>query len=346
MALRFMSGFDAITSTNDLFDMDNGPSWISGLTFNATGGVRGGGSLEATGSTGNALLWEELASPFRAIRFAGYFYWSGSAYSSSSPWLRVYRRNSAASVYDGTVVNITSSGEISAFRQDSTSQENVQTSSAVMAVDTWHYVEVYINSSSGVAQIRINGTEVLSATGIAMQGAFSAIIDGSSYSIGCRTGEFWDDLIIMDNSGTEFNDFLGVQLIETFYPDGAGDRTELTPLSGNNWENVDDPTSDGDTSYVSGGTSGLADLYTVDSSALTLAEVTAVRVTNVSKVPTQIAQGTAPMLKSGTTEFTKQYKFGEGDYTFKSVYYLQNEDTTSDWTAGDISSIQIGMEIE
>jgi len=130
--------------------------------------------------------------------------------------------------------------------------------------DTWHYGEfkVKIHDSLGEFVVKIDGVEVLNATGLdTRNGGASGVID--LFQIGAQRGDdfHFRDLVLMNEQGSAFNDFIGPVIVEAVLPNGAGDLAEWTPDTGNNHERVDETTPDGDSSYVESTSAGDRDAY-------------------------------------------------------------------------------------
>ncbi|MCB1865181.1 MAG: hypothetical protein KDG50_07095 [Chromatiales bacterium] len=104
---------------------------------------------------------------------------------------------------------------------------------------------------SGSADLNNGGTGV--ATYVAMRNT-----NGSVFAA-------WDDLYVLDNTGSDLNDYLTSSFkIESLFVTAAGDLAQWTPSAGSNYQNVDENTAsghDGDTTYNSAGSTGLIDAH-------------------------------------------------------------------------------------
>jgi len=147
----------------------------------------------------------------------------------------------------------------------------------VLALNQWHCVEVrhLINNTTGVVQVKLDGTLVIDYTGDTQKDATTNIATiqfKSTYvtSGGWRiTTGYIDDIAINDTSGTKNNSWPGLGGIVWCPVDGDGMVSEMTPSAGDdNYACVDEvPASDDD--YVSGlASEGNTDFYTIDESNL------------------------------------------------------------------------------
>lgn len=157
-----------------------------------------------------------------------------------------------------------------------------QTGPGVVTTNRWYGLEAEVvvgGSGAGSCSIWLNGTEILTATGIDTSGSSgstcSAVALGDINDNGLN-GMQADDFRIWDNTGSTQNAPLGASLEDsrliTKLPSAAGAYTQFTPNGASaNWQCVDDNPPDGDTSYVSGSTAGLQDAYDMPTAGFTAA---------------------------------------------------------------------------
>ena len=133
--------------------------------------------------------------------------------------------------------------------------------------------------------------------------------------------------------------------VETLRPNGAGSLAELTTNCSNNWQCVDEVTSDDDGTYNRGsGNSWLYDLYAVTNSTVGTGTVDSVIVyTNVQgnggnrKTKTYIQTNSSTYLGSQITP--------SSSYAIYSTTYITNPQSSSAWTWTEIDAIEIGAGI-
>ncbi|MDE3016307.1 MAG: hypothetical protein KGI29_05215, partial [Pseudomonadota bacterium] len=133
---------------------------------------------------------------------------------------------------------------------------------AVIPGAVWQYIEVYgvIAATGGAVTVRVNETVVLSVVSADTSYRGSTGVDQISFSYNVVV----DDFYICDNSGASLNNFLGNTRVPAQFPNGAGSSTQWTPTGSAsfNWQLASNPYMD-DSSYVSCGTPGDIDLYTL-----------------------------------------------------------------------------------
>lgn len=150
----------------------------------------------------------------------------------------------------------------------------IATGTTTIITGTWYYVEIkaVINGASGTAELHLNGAAEIAST---TANFGSTGVDGVYLNSGGWHDLVFDDLIVLDNTGTVNNDFLGDGRVVLLSATADGAHTDWTPTGGgSHYTQINDATPNGDTSYVSDATPGHIDTYTfsdVDSGATVFA---------------------------------------------------------------------------
>ena len=141
------------------------------------------------------------------------------------------------------------------------------TSILTLTAGAYAYIElkVLINSTVGTIDLHVNGTSWLSLTGQNTQASANAY--AQVIQLGTDTGNTatwdYDDLYVLDGTGSANNAFLGDTRVQALRSTGAGHSTQFALGAGtSNWEAVSEATEDGDTTYVDSATAGQIDTYT------------------------------------------------------------------------------------
>jgi hypothetical protein len=157
-----------------------------------------------------------------------------------------------------------------------------------------------------------------------------------------------DDIYIADTSGSENNDFLGDIRIDAIHPNGAGNHTDLTPSTGNNYECVDEIAID-EADYVEGVNATDKDSYTYGSVPTDLddAGIIGLQIRNFGK---RTAAATNikidPFIRTGSTDYSQAVQdlpdsFGE----VRGDIVLDDPSDSGDWTQAKINACEFGMEV-
>ncbi len=207
------------------------------------------------------------------------------------------------------------------------------------AARQWYYIEwkVYIHPTAGTSEIRINGQTVQTLTGLDTDTGYLAS-KVKLYSFG-NDGSF-DDLYICDGSGTEFNDFLGPQQIQTIRP--TSDDTANWDASDvvSHYELINENPTDGDASYLYSDTLGTQDLFGY--SDVSLDTINAVRVVTTARIDGS-AWNLVQVCDTGT-EATEHVAISSTSYGVSEWIMLSDPDGSS-WTTTTLNAAKFGFKV-
>lgn len=218
------------------------------------------------------------------------------------------------------------------------------TSPGLVTGGVWVYVEIkaVIDDSSGSAEVRINGSSVLSLTSQDTQNGGTGVIDNIIIR---SSGSNWDfdDIYIADDQDGVNDDFLGDVRVQYLEPVDNGSTNEWTPLAGENWENVDDTAPDGDSTYNSFSLATADDLYECAALAGSPTAVHAVQVVIRVREDDAVGHTVAPLIRaSGTTEAGTAVTVNN-NYATKTEVWNANPDTSA-WDPADFP-IEAGVRL-
>ena len=206
----------------------------------------------------------------------------------------------------------------------------------------WHYVEAKINITSGAWEIRVNNVTL--ATGTDTLDAVNSEVDRVMFNSSEITG--FADMYILDDQGTLNVDFLGDSICRGIVPNGAGDSTQWTPDSGNNWERVDETGDPDAASYVESSTDGQVDLYTFTD----LGGVNDVRGVHILAHAQNTGMGNAKLIfqakHNGNTASSIAHRLGQKTSMYYRSIFEVDPDGNTQWLAGDVAVSQFGIEVE
>lgn len=252
-------------------------------------------------------------------------FWDGGTLGMN---LRTQAGGSELQIYRGTTLVETSVGA------------NIQT-------NTWMYVEMKVkcNNSTGTYDVKVNGTTVLTATGVDTQAGSNAYHDTCRLR-GSGVTCFYDDFYVCDSSGSDNNDFLGNVKVVAIFPDGddTTNWTTSTP-SANHYENVDETTVDDDTSYVEDDTTNTTDLY--DYAALpTLGTIMGLQInTDCRETDATSYDIKMPIESSGNQYDGSAETVGSVSWVTRRRIEGTNPDTSNAWTESEINAAKFGIKV-
>jgi len=245
--------------------------------------------------------------------------------------------------YDGTSlavnIRVNTNGTLSVYL------DNVLlgTSALALSSNTWYYLELKVltHASAGTVDLVINTDNWLSLSGIDTQ------IGSHAYATAFRLGSsnvttLYDDLYLLDSSGSINNDFLGIRKVSAIRPNAAGDSTQWIPDSGTNYDRINEMELDEDTSYVETGTTTNKDLYNYDP-AINMTSIDGIQIITEVKA-TSGSMELQNITKSGSTENAQSCgTIISTDYVTCSSISEVNPDTSNPYTPAEIDAAQFGI---
>lgn len=246
---------------------------------------------------------------------------------------------------------------ISVIRYDGGANTVLSTSGQAVPASSstgFFYVEFMgkIDTSNGNYELRIDGTRWLSGSGLNTSSTGDSlanqvrVINNSAVADGSVT--IIDDFYIADedDAGGDANitGFAGPVKIAYQPINGAGASSEWTPLSGSNYQNVDETTGeDGDTSFVATLTEGAVDLYAVQSFEVVNATVKAVAVHSWLKKMDGLSRPVTPMTYVSGAEYAGDEAETAASYERVFQAFEKNPATGAVWTRAQVAAAQFGM---
>ncbi len=356
MALLWMEGWEWLTGSESRDDvttrMEEHRYWSTSIGTGAGALFTSRGSFQGLELDSGHLFYTPSLKDFGASTedtFIGGLYLKTPSSLGATNLFRVYCGPDVQ-----FTITILATGELELNRGTSTS---ISTTTTQLVVSNEYYLEfkVKVDNSAGtfevkIADITLNGDDATTSTDHTDTG-----LDTRATSLG--TEVTWDrvrlsstmnsmlidDLYICDGSGSVNNDFLGNLYVETIEPDGAGTTTDLTPSAGSNYQNVDEATIDGDTTYNTADADNEIDLYTM-TDVTNPGDIAGVQVQANVRITESDPRQLSLLTRHGTTN-------GEGDtftiaddnYRGRLMIHETNPDTAVAWTNADITAIECGI---
>lgn len=243
-------------------------------------------------------------------------------------------------------VAVNNSGGVRVFRLQNTT--NIEESATgLIEPNKWYYLEMKATiANSGSYEVRLDGVDVVSGTGDTQQTnpfADRVRLVGRNTS-SATVWPNYDDFYVLDTTGTP-NDFLGPRHIYTIFPTAAGDSTQWTPNTGNNFEAVDDNGHDTDTSYIASTTQDQKDLYQFGNVS-GAADITAAVVYGIVRKTDVSAFDFIGVAKSNGVEAQGSGQLVESTtYHSRPGIFLTDPDSSAAWTESGINAAQFGLKV-
>jgi hypothetical protein len=218
----------------------------------------------------------------------------------------------------------------------------------------WNYFEIRVlagtNNSNGQIELRMNGESIINETGVdtffsGQIGCTGAVLNGTDHY-----DPLYDDIYVIDTTGSVNNTWLGDVKVEALFPNGAGNSTQFSVTgAASNYQAVDDNPVDDDTSYVSSSTLNQKDTYAYENLSTITQSIKGVIVHTLAKKDSTGTRAITALIRSGTTDYSQdEYFLAYGDtdeYGFRSSVTDVDPDTSVAWTVSGVNSAQFGFEV-
>jgi hypothetical protein len=250
-------------------------------------------------------------------------------------------------LYDGATrgVNIrwTPTGQFAIYNQDTLLGT---TGGTALSTGIWYYVEfkIYCHESAGTYEVHVGEVSVGSGSSLDTMAGSDSFYDRVRIT-GCYGSSYYiDDFYICDSTGAANNDFLGNVRVQALRPSAAGDSTQLTPSTGDNYTCVDEEVCNDDTDYVESGTVGHKDLYTFGDT--TVSHVKGVMVCTDCRETDATSFSLTTVCKSGATESDDSAQpIGTTSFITKRRLLETDPNTATAWTVSDLNAAQFGVKV-
>ncbi len=235
----------------------------------------------------------------------------------------------------------------------------------LMQVSAYRVVEfrLRLHSTLGIFQMRIDEDLIplTMASGVAATATAATNTDvisrfgfGGPGITGVPQTVYFDDVIFWDNTvnpdpllaAYDPITWIGDVQCQTLFPDGVGSAADFTASPAvPSWQNVDDASSDGDTTRNIGTTIGQKELYSLTNPTGTVSSVLAVAVCSTRRKDSGSVREASSLLKSGATTDARPPKNVPTTYAQDFNATPVNKTTGVPFTPGELNTLESGLEI-
>lgn len=334
MALLFMESFDGYGGT-----AAHATKWstMSGLGTSSPAPRTG---THRVASVGTGIV--RPISPGSATLIVGVaFYWSGINQGSVILW-----PNAAPfGTFAQCALTLDEDSKVSVRAPYNNSAALGTSADAVLVTGSWNFIEWKITvANAGSYEVKVNGISVLSGSGDT-QGQTATGVGSMTFVTGTFNG--FDDLYVLDSTGSMNNDFIGDCKVERISPQaGNGANVGLTPSNGtDHGAMVDELPANDDTDYNAGSTAGVKDTYVFGDLAST-GVVKAVQLSVRAKKTDSPTKQLALVTRLGGVDYDSATQAVAS--TTYGQYQQILETRPSDggtWTVADVNGAEFGLKV-
>ena len=342
MALLYIDGFESYgNSANSVTTANSvGNRWtaVSESAMKVQDGRTGGYAISMESSTTRIIKTDLATTNSTLVVGVGVHVGTVSGATFYPIWLKTDDSW-------GINVAINTNGSVSVIRNGTTLATSANT--GVISANTWHYVvlKVLCDNSAGTYEVWVDGVSEVSGSGADTQEHTSkSYHNGIQLRAGNLSGAVWfDDLYILDGSGSVNNDTLGPKIVSAMLPSGD-DTTDWTAQgAGDHYVEVDEVVFDEDTTYIESSTANDQDIF--DYGTLVSANVCGVQVTtDCRETEAQSFQLRTLAKSTGNTVNGADQAVGTTDWQGNSIVFEEDPDGAS-WTPSTVNSTKFGVEV-
>jgi hypothetical protein len=227
---------------------------------------------------------------------------------------------------------------------------NIDSAVVGLSSNQWNYIEIAVTFGDGTAgsyDVFVNGSNVMTGTSVDTRNvtgensAYLNLIGGSSGN------HVFDDIYVLDGSGSDQTTRIGPCIIETVIPDADGTTNDFTAQgAGANYVEVDDGNSpDDDTTYNSSSTATHKDLYGHAALAGDIDTVYAVMPRSYVRLASGGTRGVQNVARSSATEVNGDEKFIDQSYVYVDHIYENDPNGGGAWSESSVNAAEFGLRI-
>lgn len=219
----------------------------------------------------------------------------------------------------------------------------------VFTPEVYCYLELkVVFGSSGSAELRLNGTAIITFSGDTTASANDSAnrISLGGYRTQSGAVEF-DDFYLCDSSGGVNDDFLGDVRVEYIAPNGNGNTSQLVGSDGNSTDNyllVDENPPNGDTDYVQSATVDEKDTYAYANLTPTTGSVYGVQLSPYARKTDAGARGLKTVARHSGTEEDSAAQALSTSYAFYSDI-RETKPGGGSWSISDVNGAEFGVKV-
>jgi hypothetical protein len=221
----------------------------------------------------------------------------------------------------------------------------------LLSAATWYYIEVrvFIDSSAGQVEVRVNGVTDINVSGVNTQNqsfnyaSVLALMGGNGSN---AISKYFDDLYVRTSSSgsAEAAGFLGDVKVKPYYPNADGTYSGMTCSTGTTHNTLVKETSPNLTDYVYSSTALTKDSYNFQDAAET-GTIKAVQLSAYCYKVDAGFRGVDVFIKSGATEVYAASQTLSTTPKYATKVFEQDPNTSSDWSQTNFNAAEFGVRI-
>lgn len=224
----------------------------------------------------------------------------------------------------------------------------IASSDPIITANSWQHIEAKLNVDDivGSVEVRVNGVVMLNITDIDIGtlGATQISFGMPAGKVGSSMNAHIDDVVTWNDDGTENNDFLGQQRVETIWAVADTGVTDWVRNTGaDDYAAIDDNPQDGDTTYLTGDTGNISE-FTLGSLPPETEEIRGVYIPTMGKLIAAGVGNVVTSLVSGGIASDGPDQTFTTAYTYWGSIHELDPDTGLPWTKTGLEAALLRIE--
>lgn len=224
----------------------------------------------------------------------------------------------------------------------------IATGTTPILLNQWYYVElkVTIANAGGSAVLHLNGVEEATFSGDTQATANATANEIFLNQAGNVSATWTDDWYACDGTGGSHDDFLGDSKVELLVPTAEGNSSDWTPSAGSdNALMVDETAPDDDATYVSSSTAGHKDTHALSNLSVASGTVHGIQQTLIHRKDDAGSRSIRTVLRAGGTDYTGATVSALDTYSSLSTVRGINPATASPFSIAEVNALEAGYEL-
>lgn len=263
----------------------------------------------------------------------------------------IFRLANGATIHCGLVMN-GYDGHLYFFRSSTTTLIGAF-STKWLREGIWYDIECKVTiGDAGVGSIecRVNGETWIGPTVVDSRNGATSTADTLTIGPGTGTGIGgfrYSHVILCDTAGAQMNDWLGCVDVATSFAasDGAHTAWTIGAGSGSDYQQVDDPTADGDTTYLNSATLNAKSSFNFAALPAGVTAVKSVTVAMQARKDDATARALTQFIRIGGVDYSGAAKTMTTSYVFYADHFELDPSSSTVWNVGADFPIEAGVEV-
>jgi hypothetical protein len=334
MSLLFMEGFDDNLATRG--------KWTSYGTETYTTGRLGNAARWANG-TNNGMRKVVAGADEHATMTVGFAFKPDNAYNNAALLNFISDTSATTHIALGTDIN-----NALVVRRGATVLGT--SSSNLIVPGTFIYIEcsVVLHDTTGSVVVKVNTATVLNLTSVdTKNGGTKTVFEGIRFDNQTGQTSQMDDIYLSNGAGAVNTGFLGDVSVETLFPNGNGNSSQLLGSDADSVDNyllVDEVTPN-TTDYVGSGTDNQKDTYAFTNLVHSTGNIRGIQTAMYAAKSDSGARSMAKVIRSGGTDFDGADKVLSTSFT--AIFEINETDpnTAAAWTIANTNAAEFGVKV-